>query len=634
MCGITGIVAFNDSGKKYFDKIEAANNCLAKRGPDSDGFYRAANVALGHRRLSIIDISNAANQPMTDASGRFTIIFNGEFFNFQEHRNTLIQHGETFKTQSDTEVLLKLYILEGPDCLQKINGFFAFAVHDNLEDTIFIARDRMGIKPLFYYSDNDKLIFGSELKALMAAGIPRIPDKLSIVNYLQLNYIPGPWTIFENVTKLKPGHYLKFHPLDGKKGVVEKQYYEIPRQAGNLPGFKGSYSEAQDKLRELLEASVKRRLISDVPLGAFLSGGIDSSVIVALASKHTSHLNTFSIGYKDEPMYDETKYAQLVADKFKTNHTVFSLSNDDLFSNLYSVLDYLDEPFADSSALAVNILSMHTRKHVTVSLSGDGADEMFAGYNKHRAEWLLRNRKLFRTTVSAVSPMLRLFEGARSSPLANKIRQIHRFADGASLSNADRYWRWCGFSDEQEINALTKLSYETGDYFRRKNEILKPLGSGNSLNDLLYMDMHMVLTNDMLVKVDMMSMANSLEVRVPFLDYEVVNFAFSLPDEYKMDKLNSKKILRETFRNDLPPELFNRPKHGFEVPLLKWFRTGLKSLINDDLLSDGFIDRQGLFNLDEIRNLRKRLFSSNPGEIEARMWGLIVFQYWWKKYMD
>jgi asparagine synthase (glutamine-hydrolysing) len=631
MCGITGIIGFNEKGKTFFDKIKAANNCLSKRGPDNEGYYSSSDVVLGHRRLSIIDVSAAGNQPMTDASGRYTIVFNGEFFNYAEHRMALQQQGITFSTASDTEVLLKLYQLEGTNCLQKVNGFFALAIHDRHENTVFIARDRMGIKPLLYFADADKMIFGSELKALMAAGIPRVPDRLSILNYLQVNYIPGPYTIFEKVKKLKPGHYIKMNVASGFEDVTEQCYYNIPTIEKEK--FNGSYEEGCKKLRALLDESVQKRLIADVPLGAFLSGGIDSSVIVALAAQHTQHLNTFSIGYKDEPMFDETSYAKLVADKFKTNHTVFSLSNDDLFDNLFSALDYIDEPFADSSALAVNILSMHTRKHVTVALSGDGADEMFAGYNKHRAEWIIRNNKLVVAGTSLLSPLLRPFAGSRGSKIANKIRQIHRFADGSTMSATDRYWRWCGYAGEDEIDHLIDFTYDNSDYYRRKKALLSPMRDGKTMNDLLLMDMNLVLTNDMLVKVDMMSMANSLEVRVPFLDYNVVNYAFSLPEDYKIDKESSKKILRDTFRKDLPAELFNRPKHGFEVPLLKWFRTGLKSLIVDELLNEKFIDEQGLFNYDEISRLKQKLFSNNPGDITARIWGLIVFQYWWKKYM-
>lgn len=631
MCGIAGIVAFTPAGTGCFNKITDASGTLNKRGPDHEGFFRSDQVVLAHRRLSIIDVSAAANQPMHDQSGRYRIVFNGEFFNYKEHRLVLEQQGVSFKTTSDTEVLLNLYIKEGPACLHKVNGFFALAIFDQAENTVFLARDRMGIKPLWYYADTDKFIFGSELKSLTAAGVPREIDRISLLNYLQLNYVPGPWSIFENVRKMRPGHYTVIR-AGSAHAVQETPYYRIPDSSSEP--FKGSYEEARNNLHHLLDASVQRRMIADVPLGAFLSGGIDSSVIVALASRHTDKLKTFSIGYKDEPMYDETGFARLVADKYKTDHTEFRLSADDLYQNLFGVLDYLDEPFADSSALAVNILCQQTRKHVTVALSGDGADEMFAGYNKHRAEWILRNRHLFSAVTRMASPLLRPFEGARNSPLANKIRQIHRFAEGASMTSSDRYWRWCGFIDESAIDPMIDFTYENRDYFRRKQEILKPIGQGNSLQDVLRMDMHMVLTNDMLVKVDMMSMANSLEVRVPFLDYTLVDFAFSLPDQWKMDAGFSKKILRETFVKELPQELFNRGKHGFEVPLLKWFRSGLRSLIEDDLLSEKLIDRQGLFCYQEIESLKKRLFSASPGEIEARIWGLIVFQYWWKKYMD
>lgn len=631
MCGIAGIVAFSPAGAGYFDKITKASGTLNKRGPDFEGFFKSEHVVLAHRRLSIIDVSASANQPMQDQSGRYHIVFNGEFFNFQEHRRALEQQGVTFRTTSDTEVLLNLYIREGNTFLHKVNGFFALAIYDRVENTVFLARDRMGIKPLWYFCDQDKFIFGSELKSLIAAGVPREIDRVSLLNYLQLNYIPGPWSVFENVRKMRPGHYTIIR-AGSAQTVQETPFYHIPDNKSEP--FRGNYDEAMIRLHDLLDASVQRRMIADVPLGAFLSGGIDSSVIVALASRHTSKLKTFSIGYKDEPMYDERKYARLVAEKFKTDHTEFTLSSDDLFRNLFGVLDYLDEPFADSSALAVNILCQETRKHVTVALSGDGADEMFAGYNKHRAEWILRNRSLFTAVTRIASPLLGPFEGARNSPVSNRIRQIHRFARGAAMSSSDRYWRWCSFIDESEIDPMIDFTYENRDYFRRKQELLKPLGEGRTLQDVLRMDMHMVLTNDMLVKVDMMSMANSLEVRVPFLDYTLVDFAFSIPDSWKMDAGFSKKILRETFVKELPQELFNRGKHGFEVPLLKWFKTGLRSLIEDDLLSEKLIDRQGLFCYQEIEALKKRLFSPNPGEIEARIWGLIVFQYWWKKYMD
>jgi asparagine synthase (glutamine-hydrolysing) len=486
----------------------------------------------------------------------------------------------------------------------------------------------MGIKPLLFYKDEEKFVFASEMKAMIAAGIPKVIDFTSLYNYLQFNYIPGPDSIFENVKKLTPGHFLKI-----SNGIIEeKEYYKIPYNPNEFNSGKISYEKAQSKLVELLDASVKRRLISDVPLGAFLSGGVDSSIIVALASKYTEKLNTFSIGFRDEPMFDETRYARLVAEKYKTNHTVFSLSNDDLFSVLYNVLDYIDEPFADSSALAVYILSMHTRKHVTVALSGDGADEMFAGYMKHSGELRLRNSGFTGSILKNSSFLFKNLPQSRNSYFSNKIRQINKFVDGMKLDEKQRYWRWCGFIDEKYAASILKGNFDIEKYLSRKEEILSKISLGGDFNEVLLTDMNLVLRNDMLTKVDLMSMANSLEVRVPFLDYEVVNFVFSLPSNYKIEGNIRKKVLQDAFRNNLPDEIYHRPKHGFEVPLLKWFRNELKSLIMDDLLEDKFILDQNIFNPVEIKNIKAKLFSSNPGDVHAQIWGLIVFQYWWKKY--
>ncbi|HCC29695.1 MAG TPA: asparagine synthase (glutamine-hydrolyzing), partial [Marinilabiliales bacterium] len=379
MCGITGVYAFNEKGEEFFKNIESSVNTLKQRGPDKQATWQKRKACFGHARLSIIDLSDAASQPFQDFTGRYAMIFNGEIYNFKEHREYLVKKGLPLKTMSDTEVLLYLYIIEGPKCLEKLNGFFSFAVYDSREDTLFIARDRMGIKPLIYYRDRNKLLFASEMKALIALGIPKVIDKTSVSQFFQLNYIPSPHTIFENVKKLAPGHYLF---VEGDQ-VHEEQYFSITYNRSNLSNL--NYEDAQEKLRQHIAESVKLRMISDVPLGAFLSGGIDSSIIVAEASKLTDQLNTFSIGYQDEPYYDETHYAELVARKFSTNHQVFKLTNDDLYGNLHQVLDYIDEPFADSSALPVHILSMHTRSKVTVALSGDGADELFSGYNKHHA---------------------------------------------------------------------------------------------------------------------------------------------------------------------------------------------------------------------------------------------------------
>lgn len=632
MCGITGIIAFNEKGKQYHNKVELAATTLALRGPDSDGIYKHNNVALGHTRLAVIDTSDKASQPFTDITGRYTIIFNGEFYNYNEHRKALIQKGIKFQSNSDTEVLLYLYINNGPSCLEKVNGCFAFAIYDKVEETLFIARDRIGIKPLIIYQDEDKLIFASEMKALLAYNIPKIIDIVSLFNYLQFNYIPAPYSIFQNVTKLTPGSYL----LIKNNKVINKQYYTIPYSQELQTNL--TYKEAQKQLINILDRAVQLRLVSDVPLGAFLSGGIDSSIIVALASKYIKQLNTFSIGYKDEPFFDETHYAELVANKYKTNHTVFSLSNDDLYANLHKVLEYTDEPFADSSALAVHILSMHTRKNVTVALSGDGADEMFAGYNKHNAHYQAIHSQISSSLIKWASPLWEVLPQSRNNKAGNIIRQLNRFAKGLKLSDKDRYWQWCSFIDEkQALNILAQRLYisfqnQKSDYNERKKLIVQNISNKSSITELLYSDMSMVLPNDMLTKVDLMSMANSLEVRTPFLDHNVVNFAFTLPDSYKIDRYKKKKILQDAFRSYLPEKLYNRHKHGFEVPLRKWFRSELKSLITDDLLNDNFIQEQNIFSISTIRQLKSKLFSKYPEDVETQIWGLIVFQYWWKKY--
>jgi len=634
MCGIAGLAIFDKKNSHFLDKIVACSNAMESRGPDHEGFFRAPNIALAHRRLSIIDTSDAANQPMSSKDGRYVIIFNGEFFNFKQHREQLIRSGVQFGTTSDTEVLLNLFIDEGISCLNKVNGFFAFAVFDTKTRKLTLARDRMGVKPLYYYLNNDFFGFASEMKGLLKLGIPRELDTSALCDYLHLNYIPGKKSIFKGVLKLLPGHYAELDLDNSSASFSTKSYYQIPDTYRSDPSaIETNYRHAKTSLSKLLDEAVQRRLVSDVPLGAFLSGGIDSSVVVGLASRYVKGLKTFSIGFRDEPHFDETHYARIVADKFKTDHTEFSLTTDDLYSNLFAALDYLDEPFADSSSLAVNILSMHTRKHVTVALSGDGADELFGGYNKHKAEWLIQNKPLLSKLIKPVSILLSNQGGSRNNPLSNKIRQLHRFAEGASLSPQQRYWRWCGFTTYTNLKELLVHPPDELYYHSNYSELLSPLGNGSTLNDFLYMDMQMVLPDDMLVKVDRMSMAHSLEVRSPFLDFEVVNYSFKVPDHFKVDKHSQKKLLKDSFKEILPDELMARGKQGFEVPLLSWLRGELNELVDSLLLDKEFIDNQGIFRLEELQNLHNKLHSSQPGEATARIWALIVFQYWWKKHM-
>ena len=634
MCGITGLFAFNDHGRLALTCLQAATDAIIRRGPDSQGHYVYDNVGLGFRRLAILDLSADGNQPMTDVSGRYTIVFNGEIFNFRELRAKLEAKGYVFASQTDTEVILQLYISEGRGFLKKLNGFFGLAIYDKEENSLFIARDRMGVKPLLIYRDENQLFFASEMKSLLALGVPRKLDYAALSHYLQLNYIPGPATIFKGVRKLLPGHYLF---IKGDR-VVRKRWYKIPYDPKKVAKNKSSYESQQKELVTLLDAAVQRRLVADVPLGCFLSGGIDSSVIAALASRHTPHLSTFSIGFRDEPFFDETKYANLVAARHKTNHTVFSLTNNDLYEHIFQMLDYFDEPFADSSALAVYILSQRTRQHVTVALSGDGADEMFAGYNKHMGEFQVRQGGFRAEAVTGLGFLWDALPKSRNGFFGNKVRQLQRFSRGMLAGTKDRYWDWASFASATDArNLLSEASRRKvakKAAAKRRKDLLEHLTPGGDLNEVLLTDMNLVLPYDMLTKVDLMSMANSLEVRTPFLDYKVVNFAFSLPVSSKIDGQRKKKIVQDAFRSELPEELYNRPKHGFEVPLLKWFRGELRPLIEDDLLADGFIESQGIFAVEEVRKLKKQLFSNSPGDVHARIWALIVFQHWWKQWMS
>lgn len=627
MCGIAGIYAVTPEGAEKFPLVNDAVRLLSRRGPDCQKVYTDKRICLGHARLSVIDLSEKANQPMHDSTGRYTIVYNGEVFNYRRLREKLIDKGYKFTSESDAEVVLYQYINDGPKCLDKFVGFFAFAIYDKVDDVLFIARDRMGQKPLLYWQGHDRIVFASEMKAMMALGVPRKLDMTSLFAYLQFNYIPSPDTIFENVKKLNPGHYL----MVSNGQTKEVRYYSIPYNYSNLEVM--DYEHAQRMLRELIEQSVAERLAADVPVGAFLSGGIDSSVIVAEATKHVNKLDTFSIGYTDEPFFDETRYAQLVADKFHTNHHVFKLTNNDLFECLYNVLDYLDEPFADSSAIAVNILSRETRKHVTVALSGDGADEVFGGYNKHLAHYRALKGGLANTLVRMASPLYEMLPQSRNTKFSNKIRQLNRFAKGLKLNEQDRYMAWASLMDEDTASRMLNRKVLIQDNNRRKFNIISCIRDDKQIGDILYADMQLVLVSDMLFKVDMMSMAESLEVRSPFLDHRLVNFAFSLPCNYLVNSRKRKMILQDAYRQQLPYELYNRPKHGFEVPLLNWFRGELRSTIETDYLNDDFIREQNIFNPEMVRQLKEQMLSKSPADSQAHIWALIVFQHWWKKYM-
>jgi asparagine synthase (glutamine-hydrolysing) len=630
MCGIVGVFAKSETGKKYFNRLESALLTLNKRGPDDAGVFVHQRCALGHKRLSIIDTSSSGHQPFTDQEGRFTIIFNGEFFNFAEEKNKLLSQGIKFRSNSDTEVLLHGFIQEGPAFFKKVNGFFALAIYDSHTEKLTIARDRFGVKPLHIYEDEHVLVFSSEVKALLQFPIEKKIDRCSLLQYLHFNYLPDQHSIFTVIRRFAPGHFAV-----SDRQFKEESFYQLSTQIANPAP---DYNTAKNKLRTLLHDAVKLRLQADVPLGCFLSGGIDSSIVTGLAAAEVDKLYTFSIGFPDQPHFDETAYAKMVAEKHKTEHTVFAVRNKDLLEVFTEALNYFDEPFADSSALNVFLLSRETRKHVTVALSGDGADEVFAGYNKHKAEWTYRHQPMKKLLGTLMNPITGFLPKSRNSAMGNRFRQLAKFSKNASLTTEERYWNLAGFyHGNQQFDLLFQQPDKTTllAFNQRKANMLHHLkGKSGGMESILASDMDIVLRGDMLVKVDLMSMANSLEVRNPFLDYRVVDYAFSLPESYKIDATRRKKILVDSFMDLLPAALFNRNKQGFEVPLLHWFKNELKPLIETDLLKDDFIAAQGVFNLKAIRNLKKQLFSNNPDDSVAKIWGLLVFQHWWKKYYN
>ncbi|WP_242927778.1 asparagine synthase (glutamine-hydrolyzing) [Pontibacter vulgaris] len=633
MCGITGVLAFTEAGKAVFGKLEAASAMLTHRGPDADGIFKHGRIGLANRRLSVIAPEASANQPLTTADGRYTIVYNGEIFNYKMLRHKLQDKGYTFETDSDTEIILQLYAKYGQDCLKKLRGFFAFAIYDTLEDSLFIARDRFGEKPLLYFKDADTFLFGSEMGAMFALGVPREVDFVSLYQYLQLTYVPAPASMVKSVKKLLPGHSLF---IKGNK-VQEHVWYRLPFDAEKAEHGPLNYKQQQVKLCQLLEQAVAERLTADVPVGAFLSGGIDSSVVVALAAKQVPNLKTYSLGFEGEPYFDETSYARLVARKYKTDHTELRVTNDQLYANLSEMLDNMSEPFADASALAVYTLAKRARQDVKVVLSGDGADELFAGYNKHHAEYKLLSGGFDTAIVTGLHFLWNMLPKSRNSFTANKVRQLQRFAAGAQLSPKNRYWLWATWQTESAaIDLLGQKHKRQADnrlYAARKSRLLDCINENlYSINSVLCADWHLVLGNDMLPKTDLMGMANGLEIRSPFLDHRLVKFAFSLPVQSKIDAGIRKKILQDTFKTILPPELYKRPKQGFEIPLLSLLKTQAKDL-TEMYLSEDFVESQGIFDVGQVNALRKALYTSAAGTVQTQVWTLLVFQHWWQKWI-
>ena len=497
-------------------------------------------------------------------------------------------------------------------------------MHDKQTNVFFAARDRYGVKPFYYYLDDDYFACSSELRALKSITGSNTINKTALYTYLQLTYVPEKLSMLQDIYKLEPGSCIE---IKNNKTVFEK-YYSLKIQ--------DTYKEIKNKndvFLNLLNQSISDRLVSDVPVGSFLSGGIDSSVITALASKQNKNLKTFSIGFKDNKHFDESVYAEVIAKKYKTDHQTFYLNEAEGESELDNFLNSIDEPFADSSAFNVFILSQKTKKHVKVVLSGDGADELFAGYNKHRAEWMIRNQKAKTLLIKNVGALSKFLPSSRSGKLGNKIRQLQRFSNGASLSAKDRYWRWASFYEESKAIDLISLSAEEKLAFA---EIKKQYTGSISedYNSVLLADVNMVLPSDMLTKVDRMSMAHGLEIRSPFLDYRMVEFAFSLRSADKIDALTQKKIIKESCADLLPDEILNRKKHGFETPVQQWLRGILRPRVEELCLDEAFIRGQNLFNYNELQRIVKRSLSDDPGDSTSVVWAILIFNHWYKKHIQ
>jgi len=645
MCGICGKLNY---GGVQVDEALLRRMCrsLSYRGPDDEGVFvnsksqnSKVQVGLGHTRLSVIDTSDAGHQPMCNEDETIWLVYNGEIYNFKEIRSELKGKGHRFRSNTDSEVIIHLYEEEGIDCLKRLNGMFALCIWDERSQKLWLCRDRLGIKPLVYYWDGETLLFSSEIKGVLCDSNVRKEIDWSALNlYLTFNYIPAPKTIFKNIQKLEAGHYL----LAEGKTVVTRKYWDINTDITN-PQNKPEKNSSQigfykERLYGLMENAVQKRMISDVQLGAFLSGGIDSSIIVGLMARNSERpVKTFSIGYKDMPLFDETRYSREVARFNKTEHYEFKLDYKDILDSFPAVLETLDEPFADSSAVPTYAVSQETKRHVTVALAGDGADELFAGYRMYQGEYLAKYYSILPDIMKGkiIEPFINFLPDSREKKYSEYIRRLKKFTNGMSGSLAERFYGWQEIFLPGTRQKLIKHHLQDGISFQTGQEIISQKLSefaGDNINRMLYVDVKNSLPGDMLTKVDLMSMRNSLEVRVPFLDHEVVELAFEMEGSVKLKGLKRKYILMETFKDILPPMLHNRPKWGFEMPIGAWLRRELKFLI-DDFLSRDFVNKQGIFEYDIIDGLIKKHMSKKT-DYSLQLWNLIVFQHWHKRYFS
>jgi asparagine synthase (glutamine-hydrolysing) len=600
---------------------------LRHRGPDDEGFYIAheeglTGVGLGFRRLSIIDLVTG-NQPISNEDGSLHVVFNGEIYNYRELRSELESRGHRFATDSDTEVIVHLYEELGAHCVERLNGMFAIALWDVHRRELVLARDRFGKKPLYYADLGGTLLFGSELKSLLEH--PRCPTDLdfdALSRYLALEYVPTPYSIFAGVRKLPGGHLLRWR--DGR--ISLEQFWDLRLRADEPPR---SDDEYVDEFHGRFRAAVRRRLMSDVPLGAFLSGGIDSSSVVAMMvdALPAGAVKTFSVGF-EEQSFDESLHAQRVATHFGTDHDGEVFTTGVMLDTLSTVVDWLDEPFGDASILPTYVLSRFTREHVTVALGGDGSDELLAGYPTFPADRLARFYRVPRLLhENVIVPLVdRLPVSTANFSFDFKLK---RFLRAAASREDVRHAVWLGSFTPDEQVAL--LSSPPGDPFAEQRELLAS-ADGDHLEKLIYLYAKTYLQDDILVKVDRASMACSLEVRAPFLDVELVELLARVPSRLKLRRLDTKHLLKRAMGDVLPPGIATRAKKGFGIPVAAWFKGELREALQDEL-SPERIRRQGLFEPAEVNRLVSEHLSGRRDHRKP-LWTLFVFQLWHRRWLE
>ncbi len=627
MCGIAGFVNANgDAANRVL--LEAMNGAIAHRGPDDDGFYLKENVGLAMRRLAIIDLASG-QQPIYNRDRTKAIVFNGEIYNYQELRENLDRLGHKFYTKSDTEVVIHLFDEYGVDCLQHLRGMFALAIWDERDKSLFLARDRVGKKPILYsHQTNGDLIFGSEFQAVLKhPSVNREVDREAIDDYLSYLCVPAPKTAFKQIRKLEPGHWLRW-----KDGRIDTKRYWQPDFSKKI---KISEEEAIVETTRILRESTRLRMISEVPLGAFLSGGVDSSVVVALMAQESAKpVKTFSIGFEEQD-FSELKYAKRVAEHVGAEYHEFIVRPNAL-DVIPTLVEHYGEPYADSSAIPTYYVAKETRKHVTVALNGDGGDESFAGYERYTAMRIAEAyarvppalRKVF---VEAPVGLLPTSELKRS-----RFRDAKRFLRAANLPRTERYFRWVS-----TFNRDSKRELYTADFAASVagNEPVSLLdkwftqanGTG-TLDATLLTDQMTYLPNDLLVKVDIATMANSLEARSPFLDHKLIEFAASLPEGMKMRGAETKSLLKKVAARLVPKEVIYRRKMGFGVPIAQWFRGEMKDFVRGILLSEKSLKR----GIVKPEILEKYVNEHTGGERDHsfQLWTLLMLELWFQRFID